>query len=129
MVSEGAIFSFQVNSNMAKKITCEKCKGECCKKLAFHIETPLNIIDYQDIKWYLYHEKTIVYIDNEGDWMVQIPVKCTKLGKDNKCKIYDKRPPICRLSKVEECEKNINEMAVVFNTVKDLEKYMKKKFE
>jgi len=111
---------------MAKKITCDKCNGECCKKLAFIIDSPKNIIDYEDIKWYIYHEDTIVYIDNEGDWMVQVPVKCKKLDKNNKCTIYERRPPICRMSKVEECEKNTNEMDVVFNTVKDLEIYMKK---
>jgi Fe-S-cluster containining protein len=107
-------------------ITCLECRGECCKKLAFNIEAPKNIIDFQDIKWYLYHEGVIVYIDNEGDWMVQVPVKCTKLGKNGRCTIYEDRPPICRMSKVEDCEKNTDEMAVVFRTVKDLESYMNK---
>jgi len=106
-------------------INCDECKGECCRKLAFCIESPKNVIDFQDMKWYLYHEGTIVYIDNEGDWMVQVPVKCSKLDKDGRCTIYKDRPPICRLSKVEECEKNTNEMEVVFRTVEDLEKYMK----
>jgi Fe-S-cluster containining protein len=108
-------------------ITCKECGGECCKKLAFQIEAPKNPVDYGDIKWYLYHKDVIVYIDNSGDWMVQVPIKCTKLDKNNRCTIYDERPPICRLSKVEECEKNTNEMDVVFRTVEDLEKYMKQK--
>ncbi len=106
-------------------ITCEECGGECCRKIAFHIETPKNVIDFEDVKWYLYHEGILVYIDNEEDWMVQVPIKCTKLDKDGKCTIYNKRPPICRMSKVEECEKNTNEMNVVFRNVADLEGYMK----
>lgn len=106
-------------------VTCEECEGECCKKLAFHVEARLKKEDFEDLKWYLYHEGVIVYIDNEGDWMVQVPIKCTKLDKNGRCTIYDKRPPICRKSEVEDCEKNTNEMAVVFKTAKDLEKYMK----
>ena len=77
------------------------------------------------MKWYLYHEGIEIYIDNEGDWMVQVPIKCEKLDKNNKCTIYEDRPPICRMSKVKDCEKNTNEMDVVFKTVKDLEKYLK----
>jgi len=110
-----------------KMTTCEECKGECCRKLAFHIQEPKSMIDFEDMKWYLYHEGCILYIDNEGDWLVQVPVKCAKLDRNGRCSIYDRRPPICRLSKVEECEKNIDEMKVVFRTVKDLENYMRKK--
>ena len=108
-------------------ITCEECGGECCKKFAVQIEAPKSMVDYHDIKWYLYHTGVIVYIDNEGDWLVQIPIKCEKLDKNGRCTIYDKRPPICRTAKLEECEKNTNEMAVVFKDVEALEKYMKKK--
>ena len=107
-------------------IQCKECRGECCKKLAFHIDTPRNVLDFEDIKWYIYHKDALVYIDRDGDWMVQVPAVCSKLDKNGRCTIYDRRPPICRLSKVEDCEKNTNEMDVVFRTVKDLEKYMEK---
>ncbi len=113
---------------MAKKlVTCNKCGGECCKKLAFLIDKPKTKADFEDMKWYLYHKGVEIYIDNEGDWMVQVPVKCSYLDKNWKCTIYAKRPPICRDSKLEDCEKNTNEMDVVFKTVKDLEKYMNKR--
>lgn len=112
---------------MKKIVTCDKCRGECCRKIAFHIGPVYTKEDYEDMKWYLYHEGVIVYIDNEGDWLAQVPVKCSKLDEKGRCTIYDKRPPICRQSKVEECEMNSDEMSVIFNTVEDLEKYMRKK--
>ena len=108
-------------------VTCDECGGECCKKLAFHVEAPATRNDFEDMKWYLYHEGAIVYIDNEGDWMVQVQIRCSKLDKNGRCTIYEKRPPICRDSKVEECEKNANEMSIVFRNVKELEEYMKEK--
>lgn len=108
-------------------MTCKECGGECCKKLAFNVQPRLTKHDFEDLKWYLYHEGVIVYIDNEGDWMVQVPIKCTKLDKNNRCTIYDKRPPICREAKLEDCEMNTNEMAVVFETPEDLDAYMKEK--
>lgn len=108
-------------------IDCKQCGGECCKKLAFQISKPKTVRDFEDMKWFLYHEGVIIYIDNEGSWLVQVPTRCTKLDKNDRCTIYDKRPPVCRFSKVEECEMNTNEMDVVFNTIEDLEKYMKKR--
>jgi len=54
-----------------------------------------------------------------------IPSKCKYLDKKGKCKIYNKRPHVCKISKVSECERNIEETKVLFKTPKDLEKYMK----
>lgn len=105
-------------------INCSECRGECCKKLAFQVEKPRTKEDFEDMKWYLYHEGVLVYIDNCGDWMVQVPVKCTKLDKDGRCTIYKDRPPICRNSAVKDCEMNTNEMDVIFKTVEDLEDYI-----
>ena len=108
-------------------VNCFECGGECCKKLAFNIDAPKTKSDFEDIKWFLFHENTIVYIDNEGDWLVQVPARCTKLDKNGRCTIYEKRPPICRNSKLEDCEKNTNEMDIVFETAEDLEKYMQQR--
>ncbi len=108
-------------------ITCKDCNGDCCRKLAVQIDTPKTKRDFEDIKWYLYHEGISVYIDNEGDWLVQLPSRCTHLKRDGKCAIYERRPPVCREAKVSECERNIKETRVLFSKPEDIEKYLKKK--
>ena len=105
-------------------MNCDKCDGECCKNIAIQIENPETKEDFEDLKWYLYHEGLIVYIDNEDDWLVQIPIKCKFLEK-GKCMIYDKRPPICKNSEVSNCEKNIKEAKIIFKNDEDVENYIK----
>lgn len=66
---------------------CTAC-GMCCKKIESGIENikklfslyniPLEEIDF-NYKW-----------DKNG--------KCEKLGKDGKCKVYNKRPNVCNIS-------------------------------
>jgi uncharacterized protein len=106
-------------------ITCDKCNGLCCRRIAIRIEPPTSKSDFEDVKWYLYHENLSVYIDNEDDWLVLVPNKCKHLDSKGMCKIYDKRPPVCRNSKVSDCEKNIEETKIMFKTPEDLEKYRK----
>ncbi len=105
-------------------ITCNECKGDCCRRIAVYIPKPRSKADFEDIKWYLYHEGISVYIDNEDEWLVVYPAKCMNL-KQGKCMIYDHRPPVCRDAKVSECERNIKEVKVLFENVEDLERYRK----
>ena len=107
-------------------ITCEECGGECCRKLAVEIETPRRKGDFEDIKWYMYHPGTYVYIDVNGKWCLQWNIKCKHL-KNGRCMIYEKRPPVCRIANVKECEKNEKDVRVFFNNVEELEKWMKTK--
>ncbi|MBD3314005.1 hypothetical protein GF345_06185 [Candidatus Woesearchaeota archaeon] len=108
-------------------ITCDDCNGMCCRKLAVHIDTPKTKDDFEDIKWYLYHEGISVYIDNEDDWLVMFPSKCRHLAKDGRCAIYDNRPPVCREAEVSECERNIKEIKHLFSEPEDLNNYLKKR--
>ena len=96
-------------------ITCDNCSGDCCKTIAIYIDKPKSKDDFEDIKWYLYHENVYVYIDNKNDWLVLFPSKCMHL-KNGRCAIYDKRPPVCREAKIAECERNIKETKVLFKT-------------
>lgn len=105
------------------KISCSECRGECCRKIAFQIPAPVTLTDFEDIKWYIYHENALVYIDNDGDWLVQVPLKCTKLDSEGRCIIYEDRPPICRMSRTEDCEMNSREMDVVFRNALEVDEY------
>lgn len=105
-------------------ITCDECGGDCCKRIAIQIEKPKTRDDIEDLKWYLYHDRLAVYIDNEGDWLVQVPVKCKHLI-NGKCSIYSGRPPVCRKAKVSECQRNVKETVKVFRTPEDVDTYLK----
>jgi len=107
-------------------ITCAECEGDCCKVLVVEIDTPKTRDDYEDIKWYLYHPDVSVYIDTDNAWNVQFDTKCRYLSDDDKCLIYDKRPPVCRKARVEECEKNKKEIKEFFRSIEDYEAWLKK---
>jgi Fe-S-cluster containining protein len=93
--------------------------------MAIMLDKPKTKEDFENIKWHIYHKDVQVYIDVDNDWYVEFLTPCENLV-DNKCKIYDKKPPLCRDFTVEECEKNKKEVEVLFKTVKDYEKYLRK---
>lgn len=107
-------------------VTCQECSGECCKMLATAIDKPETPEEFEDIKWYLYHKKTRVLIDKEDDWYVEFKTPCKMLTKDGNCKIYQKRPPVCREYSPGECDVNDGkDTKVMFNNVREYEKWLK----
>ncbi|MFC1697886.1 YkgJ family cysteine cluster protein [Nanoarchaeota archaeon] len=106
-------------------ITCDNCDGRCCRTFALHLQTPRTKEDYLDIKWILLHKPVKVYIDNEDDWLAMLDIPCSKLDlKTGACTDYENRPPMCRKSDLKDCEMNVKEMKVVFNNVKEYEKWL-----
>ncbi|HPD28789.1 MAG TPA: YkgJ family cysteine cluster protein [Phycisphaerae bacterium] len=82
---------------------CGKCVGLCCRYFALAIDKPETRRDFEDIRWYLLHEDTAVFVE-EGQWYLQINRKCRALMPDNRCAIYEERPPICRSYKTHNCD-------------------------
>ena len=82
---------------------CTKCQGLCCRYLGVPIETPETPGDFDDVRWYLLHKGTEVYVD-KGDWYLNVKNSCKHLKPDNSCGIYHTRPRICRQYSVEDCE-------------------------
>lgn len=116
---------------MAKKSQCLKCTGLCCKYFALPIETPEDKGDYEDIRWYLCHKDITVFVE-EGDWYLNIKNHCRHLSrKDYRCKIYDKRPRICRKYRHSDCDYTEGEYdyELHFTTDKEMEDYIKVKFD
>ena len=88
----------------AKKNLCEQCTGLCCRYFALPIETPEDRDDYEDIRWYLCHEGTSVFVE-DGDWYINIENKCKYLSEETyKCTNYEKRPDICRKYTTDDCD-------------------------
>lgn len=82
---------------------CLECQAQCCKSVAIELSEPEDADDYMDFKWYLYHGFT-VFQDKDGDWNVDIPHRCHNLLADNRCAVYDDRPPVCRDFEVRSCD-------------------------
>jgi Fe-S-cluster containining protein len=115
---------------MAKKFLCDKCTGLCCRYFALPIEDPETKEDYDDIRWYLCHKDVTVFVEDD-DWYINIKNKCSNLSeKDYKCKIYDKRPKICRGYDMDSCDLTEGEYDydLHFTNAKQMEEYMKIKF-
>ncbi len=114
-----------------KKVLCHHCTGLCCKYMALPIETPVDRDGFDDIRWYLIHKGISVFVD-KGDWYINIENKCKYLSaKDHRCKIYGKRPRICREHKMVDCECTSDEYDydLYFTNDKQMEEYMKIKFD
>ena len=115
---------------MAKKNQCDKCAGLCCRYFALPIETPEDKEDYDDIRWYLCHKDVTVFVE-DGDWYLNIKNKCRHLSaKDHRCKIYAKRPRICRGYRHSDCDyvEGEYDYELHFTSDKDMEEYIKIKF-
>ena len=105
---------------------CEQCVGLCCRYYALTISKPRNKRDFDDIRWYLMHENTIIFVE-EGDWYVQVNTKCKMLQPDNHCTAYDNRPAICRQYGTKDCDWHANEYEYdhLFTEPEQVEAYAK----
>ncbi len=116
---------------MAKNNQCEKCEGLCCRYFALPIDKPKNRGDYEDIRWFLCHKDITVFVE-KGDWYIKIKNKCKYLSeKDYRCKIYDKRPRICRQYRHANCDyvEGEYDYKLHFTTDKEIEEYIRVKFD
>lgn len=84
-------------------ILCEHCTAACCRYLAIPIDKPRTRKDYDDIRWYLLHERVAIFVE-EGAWYIQFQTTCKHLGANNLCMIYETRPQICRDYEPGECD-------------------------
>ncbi|RLD10555.1 MAG: YkgJ family cysteine cluster protein [Chlamydiae bacterium] len=108
---------------------CIECGAKCCKYFSLEIDEPDCPDEYEDVRWYLCHENTWVFID-EGKWYLYLNNKCRYLDKNNLCSIYDKRPLICRKHNQKDCEINSDIFYdVLFKNIDDFEKYLELKGE
>jgi len=115
---------------MTKKSQCEKCTGLCCRYFALPIDTPEDKGDYEDIRWFLCHEDITVFVE-DGDWYINIKNKCSHLSeKDNRCRIYNNRPRICRGYRHGDCDfvEGEYDYELHFINDKQMEEYIKIKF-
>lgn len=85
---------------------CSGCGAKCCKYYTIPLDVPEDRTDFQSFRWYILHQGASIFIDNEDDWFVSIASPCRELTADDKCRIYHRRPPICRNHGFDVCERN-----------------------
>ena len=81
----------------------ESCKAMCCNYIVKHLSPPRTKLDFDEIYWFLCHDKVSVFIDGRK-WYLLVDVPCGKLDAKSRCRIYAKRPYVCRLHSEENCE-------------------------
>ena len=85
------------------EVLCSYCTAKCCKYYALPIEKPDTLSDWEYVRWYVLHDRTTVF--KEGDtWYLLVHTTCQHLRPDNRCGIYETRPPICREYTTDACE-------------------------
>ncbi len=82
---------------------CDYCTGKCCRYFSLPIDNPTDWDDFDAIRWYLAHERTMVYVD-KGQWYLLVMSRCKHLTGDYRCGIYLNRPKICREYTTVDCE-------------------------
>ena len=106
-------------------VECTDC-AKCCTYVAVGINPPVRARWATDILWYLYHEAVSVYLDGDGEWMVQFETRCRHLAYDKLCGIYPHRPHICRAFDNRSCEVNDPAGGRLFSTPDEFLAYLKR---
>lgn len=100
---------------------CGLCTAICCHHIALEIDAPEEPEDFENMRWYLIHEDTNIFVDDDV-WYLQVFRKCTWLD-GNKCGRYDDRPTICREYSNDSCDFDGVESDLTFRSVEELEAY------
>lgn len=93
-----------MDSDEKNKGLCSGCTI-CCEHVALEIDKPETKEELLRLLDYLNYNDILVWIEENGEWYVQFKTKCKQLDENGYCKIYEKRPKICREYSQEECEK------------------------
>lgn len=88
---------------MDKGCLCDKCSALCCRYFVLEIDKPQTRGQFDDVRWYLVHEGTFVFIEDRR-WYLGVYARCKHLQEDNRCGIYETRPKICRKYSTESCD-------------------------
>ncbi|MBL8026647.1 MAG: YkgJ family cysteine cluster protein [Fibrobacteres bacterium] len=107
-----------------------KCNAGCCKTVAVEWDRPNSRADWEQIRWLVAHKNICVYLDHDGDWLIEFETDCEQLDKNNRCKIYETRMPICREHPADECEmaSGGDYHREMYRTVEDVDKLIAKKY-
>ena len=104
--------------------TCKKCRALCCSYFALEIDRPTTRNDFENIRWYISHQRTSVFIQG-GRWYLNVKNRCRHLDRAHRCMIYDSRPAICRRLDPRSCEYHDQNAVREIKTGRQLAQYLK----
>lgn len=109
-------------------VDCSEC-AVCCTYLNIVVERPNDVEDVETLLSYIYHKNADLCLDEDGDWSVVFHNRCKQLDKNNLCKIYERRPYICRNFSEKNCHGDDFSESVKkhFSDEKDLMDYLGKR--
>ncbi len=81
----------------------DRCKARCCRYITISLPAPRQKADFDEISWFLAHENISVYVEGRR-WHVEVRNRCKYLTRQNRCRIYNNRPDVCREYDIESCE-------------------------
>jgi Fe-S-cluster containining protein len=107
---------------------CADC-GLCCKYMNIVVDRPTDQEDVETLLWYQYHRDTNLHLDQDNDYGLHFPNRCGHLDENNLCKIYSRRPSICKQFSLKGCHGNdVNEsVKITLDTEKALMGHLKKR--
>ncbi len=93
------------------------------------IDTPACRKDFENIRWYLCHFDTTVFVEKGDKWYLHVQSLCRHLTPEGRCGIYDKRPKICREHNPSDCEFDSEYAAEMkFGSIDELDDYIARRF-
>lgn len=108
---------------------CDDCAAKCCRYFALEIDEPETRADFEDLRWYLCHERCLLYVADET-WYLHIESDCRYRGPDSRCLIYERRPAMCREHSTDDCEQAEPwAYDLKFTTLEELETYIAARFD
>lgn len=81
----------------------ETCKAICCRYIVKRLSPPRARLDWDELYWFLCHEKVAVYIEGRK-WYLLVNVPCMHLTRAWRCRAYPERPDVCRMHDPRNCE-------------------------
>jgi len=109
--------------------TCVECKGLCCTYLNIVVDRPVDQEDVEELLWYQYHASSDLHLDTDGEYSVLFRTPCHQLDKNYLCKIYTRRPSICRQFSINNCHGSDfdNSVKIHFDSEEKLLGHLKQK--
>jgi Fe-S-cluster containining protein len=105
-------------------VLCNHCTAKCCKYFALPLDEPTDREDFEFIRWFLLHDQAAVFTEEET-WYLLVQTQCKHLQPDNRCGIYETRPPVCREYSTDNCEYEDNWVYDhYFETSEQMEEYI-----
>ena len=84
-------------------ICTRHCGARCCRYITVSFPAPRGVDDWDEVRWWLAHEGTLVTKDEDG-WMLHMMTRCRNLRDDNTCGVYPHHMIACKDYDPKDCE-------------------------